>query len=54
MLINLQDFFMMSSGKRKRDEFPPQYPNGGYIPQQDGAGDSILNDLKVGFVINVQ
>lgn len=45
---------MMSSGKRKRDEFPPQYPNGGYIPQQDGAGDSILNDLKVGFVINVQ
>ncbi|KAM7258631.1 hypothetical protein ACFE04_014372 [Oxalis oulophora] len=34
-----QDFFTMSAGKRKRDEFPPQYHNGGYIPQQDGAGD---------------
>ncbi|KAE8711441.1 serine/arginine repetitive matrix protein 1-like isoform X1 [Hibiscus syriacus] len=35
-----QDFFMMSSGKRKRDDFATQYQNGGYIPQQDGAGDS--------------
>ncbi|KAE8691077.1 ribulose bisphosphate carboxylase/oxygenase activase 2 [Hibiscus syriacus] len=35
-----QDFFMMSSGKRKRDDFVTQYQNGGYIPQQDGAGDS--------------
>lgn len=36
-----QDFFMMSSGKRKREDFPPQYQNGGYnIPQQDGAGDA--------------
>ncbi|CAI0539908.1 unnamed protein product [Linum tenue] len=35
-----QDFFTMSSGKRKRDDFPPPYNNGGYIPQQDGAGDS--------------
>ncbi|KAK7257828.1 hypothetical protein RIF29_32083 [Crotalaria pallida] len=34
-----QDFFTMSSGKRKRDEFASQYNAGGYIPQQDGAGD---------------
>ncbi|KAG5020361.1 hypothetical protein JHK87_016216 [Glycine soja] len=33
-----QDFFM-SSGKRKRDEIASQYNAGGYIPQQDGAGD---------------
>lgn len=30
---------MMSSGKRKREEFPSQYQTSGYIPQQDGAGD---------------
>ncbi|OAY61177.1 transcription initiation factor IIA large subunit [Manihot esculenta] len=35
-----QDFFMMSSGKRKRDDFGAQYNNGGFIPQQDGAGDA--------------
>ena len=40
---------MMSAGKRKRDEFASQYPNGGYIPQQDGAGDTISNELKVSF-----
>ncbi|RVW66136.1 hypothetical protein CK203_007455 [Vitis vinifera] len=34
-----QDFFMMSSGKRKREDFPSQYHTSGYIPQQDGAGD---------------
>ncbi|KAE8733025.1 hypothetical protein F3Y22_tig00001644pilonHSYRG00359 [Hibiscus syriacus] len=34
-----QDSFMMSSGKRKRDDFATQYQNGRYIPQQDGAGD---------------
>ncbi|XP_065878268.1 transcription initiation factor IIA large subunit-like [Euphorbia lathyris] len=33
-----QDFFMMSSGKRKREDFAAQY-NNGFIPQQDGAGD---------------
>lgn len=38
----------MPSGKRKRDDLPPQqHSNGGYIPQQDGAGDSILDELKV-------
>ncbi|XP_027181431.1 transcription initiation factor IIA large subunit-like isoform X1 [Coffea eugenioides] len=49
-----QDFFMMSAGKRKRDEFASQYPNGGYIPQQDGAGDTISNELKVGQGSNTQ
>ena len=29
----------MSSGKRKREDFPSQYHTSGYIPQQDGAGD---------------
>lgn len=43
-----QDFFTMSAGKRKRDDFASQYPNGGYIPQQDGAGDRVSNELKVG------
>ncbi|KAL8531150.1 hypothetical protein ACS0TY_007966 [Phlomoides rotata] len=37
-----QDFFM-SSGKRKRDG---PY-NAGYIPQQDGASDSLSDNLKV-------
>ncbi|KAK4407688.1 Transcription initiation factor IIA subunit [Sesamum angolense] len=47
-----QDFFI-SSGKRKRDDLPPQYRGGGYIPQQDGAGDNLSDednrsqDLKV-------
>lgn len=36
-----QDFFLLSAGKRKRDEFPSQYRPGGYIPQQDGAPDVI-------------
>ena len=49
LIMWLQDFFMMSAGKRKRDEFASQYPNGGYIPQQDGAGDTISNELKVSF-----
>ncbi|KAE9593268.1 hypothetical protein Lal_00029113 [Lupinus albus] len=34
-----QDFFTTNTGKRKRDEFSSQYNAGGYIPQQDGAGD---------------
>ncbi|KAK4419871.1 Transcription initiation factor IIA subunit [Sesamum alatum] len=38
-----QDFFM-SSGKRKRDDLPPQYRAGGYIPQQDGAGDNLSEE----------
>ncbi|GER26908.1 transcription factor IIA large subunit family protein [Striga asiatica] len=40
-----QEFFM-PFGKRKRDDVPPQYHAGGYIPQQDGAGDILPNELK--------
>uniref|UniRef100_A0A7N0UKK9 Uncharacterized protein n=1 Tax=Kalanchoe fedtschenkoi TaxID=63787 RepID=A0A7N0UKK9_KALFE len=35
-----QDFFTMPSAKRRREDYNPNYQNGGYIPQQDGAGDS--------------
>ncbi|GFP91208.1 transcription initiation factor iia subunit 1 [Phtheirospermum japonicum] len=42
----MQDFFM-NSGKRKREDIPPHYRAGGYIPQQDGAGDILTDDLKV-------
>lgn len=41
-----QDFFMMSSGKRKREDFAAQYNNGGFIPQQDGAGDTPSEALQ--------
>lgn len=42
----------MSAGKRKREDFPAQYHNGGYnIPQQDGAGDAMseIFELEVCF-----
>ncbi|GKV08063.1 hypothetical protein SLEP1_g19749 [Rubroshorea leprosula] len=45
-----QDFFTMSSGKRKREDVATQYRNGGYnIPQQDGAGDAMseVNSVQV-------
>ncbi|XP_074290387.1 transcription initiation factor IIA large subunit-like [Silene latifolia] len=35
----MQDFLTGPSAKRKRDDNPQQYQAGGYIPQQDGAGD---------------
>ncbi|KAF7805427.1 transcription initiation factor IIA large subunit-like [Senna tora] len=41
-----QDFFM-SSGKRKRDDFASQYNAGGYIPQQDGAGDAASGVFQI-------
>ncbi|KAK1428701.1 hypothetical protein QVD17_17540 [Tagetes erecta] len=41
-----QDFFLLSAGKRKRDELSSQYRPGGYIPQQDGAAD--VDKLEVG------
>ncbi|KAJ6670649.1 hypothetical protein OIU85_014507 [Salix viminalis] len=41
-----QDFFM-PSGKRKREDFAPKYNNGGFIPQQDGAGDSAFEVSQV-------
>lgn len=42
---------MNSTGKRKREDFPPQYHNGGYIPQQDGAADSIYDNIKAGLLL---
>lgn len=38
---------MISSGKRKREDFPSHVNQGGYIPQQDGAGDDDLFMLEV-------
>lgn len=38
---------MMSAGKRKREDFSSQYKTGGYIPQQDGAGDAISGVFQV-------
>ncbi|KAG5104315.1 hypothetical protein JHK82_041285 [Glycine max] len=35
-----QDFFTRTSGKRKHNDLTSQYNVGGYIPQQDGAGDA--------------
>ncbi|XP_059300549.1 transcription initiation factor IIA large subunit-like [Lycium ferocissimum] len=43
-----QDFFMNSAGKRKREDFASQYHNGGYIPQQDGAADTVYDNMKTG------
>ncbi|XP_006654234.1 transcription initiation factor IIA subunit 1-like [Oryza brachyantha] len=37
-----KDFLMMSSGKRKRDEYPGQLPSGSFVPQQDGSADQIV------------
>ncbi|KAI3514112.1 hypothetical protein L1887_12431 [Cichorium endivia] len=42
-----QDFFQLSSGKRKREDFPSQYLPGGYIPQQDGSGDLIADNSEI-------
>lgn len=42
-----QDFFMMSSGKRKREEVPPPYQSGGFLPQQDGAGDAVPEFFEI-------
>ncbi|KAI3802097.1 hypothetical protein L1987_30222 [Smallanthus sonchifolius] len=49
-----QDFFLLSAGKRKRDELSSQYCQGGYIPQQDGAADVIADKLEVGKRSNSQ
>ncbi|XP_050367778.1 transcription initiation factor IIA large subunit-like isoform X2 [Argentina anserina] len=42
-----QDFFTMSAGKRKREEIPPQFQAGGFIPQQDGAADAIPEFFEI-------
>ncbi|XP_043693632.1 transcription initiation factor IIA subunit 1-like [Telopea speciosissima] len=39
----MKDFFMMTSGKRKREEYPPHLLPNGYIPQQDGSADVSLD-----------
>ncbi|XP_059430373.1 transcription initiation factor IIA large subunit-like [Corylus avellana] len=41
-----QDFFTLS-GKRKREEFASQYHPGGFIPQQDGAGDAASEVFEI-------
>jgi transcription initiation factor TFIIA large subunit len=33
---------MPPGGKRKREDFASQYRAGGFIPQQDGAGDEVF------------
>ncbi|KAK9137486.1 hypothetical protein Sjap_008080 [Stephania japonica] len=40
------DFFVVPSGKRKREDFLPQVPGSGFIPQQDGAGDATYDVLQ--------
>ncbi|MQL79254.1 hypothetical protein Taro_011697, partial [Colocasia esculenta] len=40
-----QDFFMSSSGKRKRDDYVSHVPPDGYIPQQDGTADVTIEFL---------
>ncbi|RYQ94201.1 hypothetical protein Ahy_B08g089084 [Arachis hypogaea] len=43
-----QEFFKAPMGKRKRDDLASQYNNAdGYIPQQDGAGDSASGSFEV-------
>ncbi|KAE9585990.1 hypothetical protein Lal_00010302 [Lupinus albus] len=42
-----QDFFTMPPGKRKRDDLASQYNAGGYIPQQDGAGDAASGVFEI-------
>ena len=37
----------MPSGKRKRNDLTSQYNAGGYIPQQDGAGDATHGDFEI-------
>jgi hypothetical protein len=46
-LKKFQDFFQMPGGKRKRNDLPPPYDAGGYIPQQDGAGDVVSGDFEI-------
>ncbi|XP_043694442.1 transcription initiation factor IIA subunit 1-like [Telopea speciosissima] len=42
-VVPVLDFFMMTSGKRKREEYLPHFLPNGYIPQQDGSGDVSLD-----------
>ncbi|PIA36477.1 hypothetical protein AQUCO_03400399v1 [Aquilegia coerulea] len=38
----VKDFFMLNSGKRKRDDYPSNPLPNEYIPQQDGSADALL------------
>src|SRR6266540_505572 len=44
---------MISSGKRKRDEYPGQLPSGSFVTQQDGSADQTVQFVvsKVFFFI---
>lgn len=33
---------MTPAGKRKRDDYTSHFSSGGYIPQQDGSGDVMM------------
>lgn len=43
----IQDFFTLSAGKRKREDLASQYHPGGFIPQQDGAGDAASDVFEI-------
>jgi hypothetical protein len=43
----IQDFFTLNAGKRKREDFASQYHPGGFIPQQDGAGDAAFEVFEI-------
>ena len=46
LCVIYQDFFT-ASGKRKRDELPSHYQAGGFVPQQDGAGDGTPDVFEI-------
>lgn len=46
-LRKIQDFFTLNAGKRKREDFASQYHPGGFIPQQDGAGDAAFEVFEI-------
>lgn len=41
-----KDFFTLSAGKRKREDFAPSYLSGSYFPQVDGAGDTVPSSAE--------
>lgn len=52
-LIKIQDFFVAPPGKRKREDLSSQYHAGGFIPQQDGAGDATLEVFEIEVCLSV-
>ncbi|KAG5059820.1 hypothetical protein JHK87_000849 [Glycine soja] len=48
VVVHMQDFFTRPSGKRTRNDLTSQYNAGGYIPQQDGAGQDGAGDAAHG------